>query len=215
MTTNTVDAIYTRHERALMTVGHASDIVRFCLRLALEELAASTPSMPSTNGHDQSQAERDRDALAAEIHDLRSQLAQLDADNAALIRRNKDLADDLRRSQERPAPTNGNGAAANPPYVLPDNLPLWAQPQALDGLDPEATDWWIGGAVAGRHTWRTVPKAVQLRMVRHILSFGPESGAMKMVDFDAIKPDWMPTSARHTKTLGLSWPQLNDWTVEL
>ena len=149
---------------------------------------------------------------ANKIGELTQQLAQLDADNAALIRRNKDLADELRRSQDHTA--SANGAAANPPYVLPDDLPLWAQPQALDGLDSEATDWWIGCA-AGRHTWRTVPKAVQLRMVRHILSFGPESGAMKMVDFDAIKPDWMPTSASHTKTLGLSWPQLNDWTVEL
>ena len=52
-------------------------------------------------------------------------------------------------------------------------------------------------------------------MVRHILSFGPESGAMKMTDFDAIKPDWMPGSGSHTKTLNLSWSQLNDWKVEL
>ena len=152
------------------------------------------------------------EALEKEAAELRSQIAQLDADNAALIRRNKELADELRRSQDHTAPANG--AAANPPYVLPDDLPLWAQPQALDGLDSEATDWWIGCA-AGRHTWRTVPKPVQLRMVRHVLSFGPESGAMKMTDFDAIKPDWMPSSGSHTKTLGLSWQQLNDWRVEL
>ena len=199
MTTNTVDAIYIRHQRSLMAVNHADDVVLFSLRLALEELAVmmAPPTIVRSD---------------TETADLRSQLAQLDADNAALIRRNKELADELRRSQDHTA--SANGAAANPPYVLPDDLPLWAQPQALDGLDSEATDWWIGCA-AGRHTWRTVPKAVQLRMVRHILSFGPESGAMKMVDFDAIKPDWMPTSASHTKTLGLSWPQLNDWTVEL
>ena len=91
---------------------------------------------------------------------------------------------------------------------------MWDDPNILSTLDDEATDWWIGCA-AGRHAWRTVPKPVQLRMVRHILSFGPESGAMKMTDFDAIKPDWMPGSGSHTKTLNLSWSQLNDWKVEL
>ena len=199
MTTNTVDAIYIRHQRSLMAVNHADDVVLFSLRLALEELAVmmAPPTIVRSD---------------TETADLRSQLAQLDADNAALIRRNKELADELRRSQDHTAPANG--AAANPPYVLPDDLPLWAQPQALDGLDSEATDWWIGCA-AGRHTWRTVPKPVQLRMVRHVLSFGPESGAMKMTDFDAIKPDWMPSSGSHTKTLGLSWQQPNDWRVEL
>jgi len=91
---------------------------------------------------------------------------------------------------------------------------MWNGPDMLKLLDDEAADWWIG-CDTGRHTWRTVPKAVQLRMVRHILSFGPESGAMKMQEFDAIKPDWMPGSGSHTKTLNLSWSQLNDWKVEL
>lgn len=181
----------------------------------------------------------------AEIADLKAQLAQLDTDNAAMIRRNKELTVELTRARQDAALDNTaavinaqlnrrntelvaqiatlqaelaashtNGAAANRPYVLPDDLPLWAQPQALDGLDSEATDWWIGCA-AGRHTWRSVPKPIQLRMVRHILSYGPETGSMKMTEFDAIKPDWMPAAGSHTKTLGLSWPQLNDWSVEL
>lgn len=91
---------------------------------------------------------------------------------------------------------------------------MWDDPEMLKLLDDEATDWWIGCA-AGRHAWRTVPKPVQLRMIRHILSFGPETGDMTMREFDAIKPDWMPSSSSHTQTLKLSWQQLNDFRVEL
>ena len=234
----TIDAIYTRHERALMTVGHASDIVRFSLRLALEELAATQSGDDATIAELGSanlrimelaaDLERLQTATNAEVAELRQQIAQMDADNAALIRRNKELAEELKKTRldyleagfydERTAPANGNGARAVPMSIaipmLPDDVPFFQQPQSLDLLDDEAKDWWIGCA-AGRHTWRTVPKPVQLRMVRHILSFGPESGAMKMTEFDAIKPDWMPTATSHTKTLNLSWQQLNDWRVEL
>ena len=216
----TTDTIYTRHERALMTVGHASDVVRFSLRLALEELAESTPTPDyagyiatiETLGAD---LERLQTAANAEVAELRQQIAQMDADNAALIRRNKDLADELKQArldrQETAFHANGNGAVAT---IAPPDIPFWQQPQALELLDGEATDWWIGVA-AGRHAWRTVPKPVQLRMVRHVLSFGPETGSMKMADFDAVKPDWMPSANSHTKTLGLSWQQLNDWSIEL
>ena len=110
-------------------------------------------------------------------------------------------------------------ADAPPPSAIsnqqsPINNSMWSDPNILTTLDDIATDWWIGCA-AGRHTWRTIPKPIQLQLVRHVLSFGPETGSMKMTDFDAIKPDWMPGSGSHTKTLGLSWQQLNDWSVEL
>ena len=237
MNTDLVLHKYMRHLR-IMNGGYVSlDAVELALRLALDELAESIPSISSTENNRQrheferlqinsqlrigeleQELERLQTAANAEVAELRQQIAQMDADNAAMIRRNKELADELKQArldrQEIAFHANGNGAASNPPYVLPVDLPFWAQPQALNGLDDEATDWWIGCA-AGRHTWRTVPKPVQLRMVRHILSFGPESGAMKMQEFDAIKPDWMPGSGSHTKTLRLSWPQLNDWKVEL
>ena len=223
---------YLRHLRHMdrVAVVHL-DAVELALRLALEELEASipsTPSMASTPPTElatlQADLERLQTAADAEVADLRKQLAELDTDNAALIRRNKELTDALHIAQ------NGTGMVIkNPPFVpLPhvtDDAPstisnppisnsMWSDPNMLNTLDDIARDWWIGVA-AGRHTWRTVPKPVQLQLVRHILSFGPETGAMKMSDFDAIKPDWMPGSGSHTKTLNLSWSQLNDWSVEL
>ena len=140
-----------------------------------------------------------------------------------MIRRNRELVAALYISQ------NGTGlAVGNQPFVAPNgdapspisnqqstiNNSMWTDPNMLNALDDEAKDWWIGCA-AGRHQWRSVPKPIQLQLVRHVLSFGPETGSMKMTDFDAIKPDWMPGSGSHTKTLGLSWQQMNDWAVEL
>ena len=238
MLSDTILHKYMRHLRQMNGGGYTSmDAVELALRLALEELAESIPSTPSTSSTSstelaalQADLERLQTAADTEVVELRSQLAQLDADNAAMIRRNKEMADELRRCQERAdhlsdlaavmsdprftdEPGHTNGAAANQQYV-PADIPFCQQPQFLDLLDDEAKDWWIGVA-AGRHAWRTVPKSVQLRMIRHILSFGPENGSMKMTEFDAIKPDWMPSANSHTKTLGLSWQQMNDWAVEL
>jgi len=220
---------YLRHLRHMdrVAVVHL-DAVELALRLALDELEqsiASTPSTPPTElATLQAELERLQTTADAEVAELKQQIAELDTDNAALIRRNKELTDALHIAQ------NGTGLIIkNPPFVpLPhvtadapstiSNPPIsnsmWSDPNMLNTLDDIARDWWIGVA-AGRHTWRTVPKPVQLQLVRHILSFGPETGAMKMSDFDAIKPDWMPGSGSHTKTLNLSWSQLNDWSVEL
>lgn len=209
------------------------DAVRLALRLALDELAEPIPPTPSTDVHTteklgtanlrimelQADLERLQTATNAEVAELRSQLAQLDADNAALIRRNKELADDLHIARngtelviKNPPFVDGNGAAQSPISNLQSSM--WTDPDMLHLLDDEAKDWWIGVS-AGRHIWRTVPKPVQLRMVRHVLSFGPETGSMTMAEFDAIKPGFMPGSGSHTKTLSLSWQQLNDWSVEL
>lgn len=226
------DMILYKYMRHLRYIDQGSivhlDAVELALRLALEELEASIPSTPSMASTElatlQADLERLQTAANAEVADLKQQIAELDTDNAALIRRNKELTDALHIAQ------NGTGLVIkNPPFVpLPhvtadapstiSNPPIsnsmWSDPNMLHTLDDIAKDWWIGCA-AGRHTWRTVPKPVQLRMVRHVLSFGPETGSMKMTDFDAIKPDWMPGSGSHTKTLNLSWSQLNDWSIEL
>ena len=226
MITDTILHKYMRHLRHMNGGGYTSmDAVELALRLALEELAESIPSTPSTSSTElaalQTDLERLQTAADTEVAELRKQLNELDADNAALIRRNKELVDSLHISQ------NGTGLAVkNLPFVdgaAPStisnqqstiNNSMWTDPNMLNTLDDISRDWWIGCA-AGRHQWRSVPKAIQLQLVRHILSFGPETGSMKMTDFDAIKPDWMPGSGSHTKTLSLSWQQLNDWSVEL
>lgn len=225
MLSDTILHKYMRHLRRIDTgaIVHI-DAVELAFRLAIEELEegmapADTVAQLGTANlrimELQADLERLQTATNAEVADLRQQLAQLDADNAALIRRNKELADELHISQ------NGTGLAIkNPPLVNGNEAPsaisnsMWHGPDMLQLLDDEASDWWIG-CDTGRHAWRTVPKPVQLRMVRHILSFGPETGDMTMREFDAIKPDWMPTSTSHTQTLKLSWQQLNDFRVEL
>lgn len=229
---------YLRHLRHIDQGGIVHiDAVELALRCALDDLAESIPPTPSTNDATiaelgsanlrvmelQADLERLQTAADTEVVELRQQLAQLDADNAALIRHNKELVDSLHISQ------NGTGlAVGNPPFVAPNgdapspisnqqstiNNSMWTDPNMLNSLDDISRDWWIGCA-AGRHQWRSVPKAIQLQLVRNILSFSPETGSMKMTDFDAIKPDWMPGSGSHTKTLSLSWQQLNDFTVDL
>ena len=227
MLSDTILHKYMRHLRQMNGGGYTSmDAVELALRLALEELAESIPSTPSTSSTSstelaalQADLERLQTAANAEVAELREQLNELDADNAALIRRNKELVDSLHISK------NGTGLAVkNLPFMdvdapsaisnPPINNSMWTDLDMLHLLDDEAKDWWIGVA-AGRHTWRTVPKPVQLRMVRHVLSFGPENGSMTMSEFDAVKPGFMPGSGSHTKTLSLSWQQLNDWSVEL
>ena len=227
------DMILHKYLRHLRYIDQGSivhiDAVELALRLALDELEqsiASTPSTPPTElATLQAELERLQTAANAEVAELKQQIAELDTDNAALIRRNKELADELRTLNSNAVAVISGVVGAGLPngYVRPStdnnqqspaNNSLWEDPDKLIFLDDEAKDWWIGMS-SGRHAWRSVPKSMQLRMVRQVLGHHDGDGPVRMIDFDAIKPDWMPSANSHTKTLGLSWQQLNDWSIEL
>ncbi|MCB0150659.1 MAG: hypothetical protein KDE01_23790, partial [Caldilineaceae bacterium] len=136
-------------------------------------------------------------------------------------------------------PVEEAAAAANPPYVLPTvasatilntdhpngttitvtpapaaKASMWDDPASLTTLPADILDYWDGIA-AGRWTWRRLPKPVRLAMVRHVLSFGPEDGAMTMAEFDAVRPEWMTAAASLPTTFGCSWSELNDLRTEI
>ena len=238
MISDTILHKYLRHLRYIDqgSIVHL-DAVELALRLSLEELeesmapATATAELGSANLRImelQAELERLQTAANAEVAELRQQIAQMDADNAAMIRRNKELADELQQArldrQETAFHTNGNfnGAITDHPdgtaiTIMPApavSLTMWNNPELLRSLDQETADWWIGVST-GRHQWRTVPKPVQLSMVREVMAASATPGAMTMREFDAIKPAWMPSAGSHTQTLRLSWAQLNDFTVEL
>ena len=228
MITDTILHKYMRHMRYIDQGGIVHiDAVELALRLALEELAASTPSIPSTPSMP-SLHTAGYDALAEQLirlnkwcahhapDDLNGPGSTADVVLCVLNRQRTEIAEMsaaiqqleemLRHSDVAPSTISNQQS--------PINNSMWDGPDMLHLLDDVARDWWIGVA-AGRHAWRTVPKPIQLQLVRHVLSFGPETGSMKQTEFDDIKPDWMPSSGSHTKTLSLSWQQLNDWSVEL
>ena len=234
MISDTILHKYLRHLRYIDqgSIVHL-DAVNLAFRLALEELeesmapATATAELGAANLRImelQADLERLQTAANAEVAELRQQIAQMDADNAALICRNKELADELKQTrldyleagfyEERATPTNGNGTAITIKPAPAASLTMWNNPELLDSLDQETADWWIGVS-SGRHQWRTVPKPVQLSMVREVMAASATPGAMTMREFDAIKPSWMPSANSHTQTLRLSWAQLNDWSVEL
>ena len=186
------------------------DAARLVLRLALDELAESTPTPDyagyiatiETLGAD---LERLQTAANAEVADLRQQIAQMDADNAALIRRNKDLADELKQARldRQETAFHASGAA---PSTINNQIPL-----DYSSLSSENVDW-CDGLDAGRQQWRSLPKQTRLELVRWILS---HNDAMTMATFDNIRPGWMPTAGTHTKVFNMTWEQLNDFTVDL
>ncbi len=238
MISDTILHKYLRHLRYIDqgSIVHL-DAVDLALRLSLEELEESMAPANATaelGGANlrimelQADLERLQGAVNAEVTELRQQLAQLDTDNASLIRRNKELADELQACREAATWTvqqlapahaaihntdhpNGSAIATAPPAAIHHTT---LNDFASANLTPENYDWWIG-LDAGRHTWRNLPKRNRLDLVRYVLSFGPPDAALKMIEFDAIRPQWMPTAGTHTKTFNMTWEQLNDFTVEL
>jgi len=133
------------------------------------------------------------EALRSERQDLLDVLTSLDRDNTALIRRNAELAAEIARLAE-----------AREASDEPDSE-FWDRPEALAALEQHARDYWHGAA-SGRWRWRDLPRAVQMDLVQHVMSFG-EQPVTKLA-FDANRPHWMPTADSHAKTFGCSWTQL-------
>ncbi len=166
------------------------------------------------------QAEIDRlqEDTNVEVAELRQQLAQLDADNAAMIRRNRELADELKQARldrqeyafsgiSATITDHPNGTAITiAPALINHQIPL-----DYSSLSSENVDW-CDGLDAGRQQWRSLPKQTRLELVRWILS---HNDAMTMATFDNIRPGWMPTAGTHTKVFNMTWEQLNDFTVDL
>lgn len=125
-------------------------------------------------------ARRQAMALVVERDDLRQQLAQLDADNAALIRR------------------NGNAPAPAPSMTTPPPAPCLLLPEG----EPDLMDYVIG-LDAGRHTWRTIPKPVRWKLASAMIRSIWKNGLLpSMSDFDASKPTWMPTASSVSASFG-------------
>lgn len=181
------------------------------------ELRASQNMMNSA--HDEAKAN------AKDAHELRQQLAQLDADNAALIQRNTALAADLATARSyfiSRQPTNGHdntgplsvSAQSAQSAVGTRSVTQWDDEALLTGLDAATLDYWHG-INAGRWTWRKLPKSVRLAMVRHVLSFTETEAPMSMSQFDAFKPNWMPGAGTHPVTFGVTWATLADLRTEI
>ena len=158
------------------------------------------------------------EALRSERQDLLDVLTSLDRDNTALIRRNAELAAEIARLAEAREASDQVHLARNAELAAeiarlaeareasdePDSE-FWDRPEALAALEQHARDYWHGAA-SGRWRWRDLPRAVQIDLVQHVMSFG-EQPVTKLA-FDANRPHWMPTADSHVKTFGCSWTQL-------
>lgn len=208
-----IDAIYNRHERALMTVGQASDIVRFSLRLALEELAASIPSTPSTT--DQRQAERNQ----AQLDRLNDWLAQYEP--AACIVPG-DTADGVlsvlasyRSALAQPsAISNQQSPINNPPFVPPDtaappNPSPATLPLDLSSLAPDELDQ-VEAVRDGINSWRTLDKALRRKVILLTMrQLAAAAGSrIDTKQWDKLRPPWMPGNNAVALTLECKWTEL-------
>ena len=245
MTINHLNRIFSRHADALRRVSDngdsiASDAALLSLALALDELATAMQQDNADADDQLARIERvleahdsalfadvasgrtplataidalivnERAAFAAlsddimqanaDRVDLRSQLAQMDADNAR-------LSQELRTLRSWVTAPAGDGKSD----PMSANVAAIIQKPAVDSLSQAASDYWIG-LDAGRWSWRSVPRSVQLEMVRHVIA-GTESHTK--MEFDAVKPDWMPTATAQTQKFSATWSELSDLNREV
>lgn len=126
-----------------------------------------------------------------EISELQMQIAQLEADNAALVRSNRSLNDSLQMTRHQQSMRHSDETAV--------------QLSKDDCVD------WIEGLNAKRHLWRHVPRAMQLRILRHVLDeINPAARSIAQSEFNGARPEWMPTATTLCATLHMQWSAIND-----
>ena len=138
------------------------------------------------------------DEAHSSISELHMQIASLDADNAALIRSNRELNDSLQMMRHQ--------------YEM--QSPATSAPATIESAEDDCVDWIIG-LKAQRHAWRHVPKAMQLRIVRHALDEMNPAGSTSQSEFNARRPFWMPTATTLCATLHMQWSAINDANATL
>ena len=130
---------------------------------------------------------------AAFISELHMQIAHMDADNAALIRSNRELNDALQMMRHQ--------------YEMQSTAT--SAPAPIESAEDDCVDWIIG-LKAQRHAWRHVPKAMQLRIIRHALDEMNPAGSTSQSEFNERRPSWMPTATTLCATLHMQWSAIND-----
>lgn len=149
----------------------------------------------------------DTELVIATITGLRSQLAQVDADEA----RQRQTAIDLQREIDRLVRQNTiatdafnslvehNGAAGHTPSA-PDLRP-W--------LNAEDQDW-LESLEKNRRKFSQLPKPTRLHLVQAILkSLLPSSGELPtMATYNEARPHWAPSASGIPTQFGVGWAQL-------
>lgn len=202
-----MNRIYRRYVDALESISDRSitiDAAKLTLKLAMQDLADVAISAERDDADQRyaqleieiCRANTDLNLLLAERDGMRSQLAQMDAENSRLI---QELA--VVRSWSVAPHTNGRGIDNDAFGTVITNAPV-AQPQpaqpaqSADSLPavpltwPEPLNDWVEGLEKRRHDWRKLPRDVRWRLIANVVQQVKTSG-----DFDAHRPQWM-TSAR-------------------
>lgn len=214
MIADTILHKYVRHLRDIdqRSVVHL-DTIELAMRLALEELAASIPSTPSTT--DQRQAERDR----AQLDRLNDWLAQHEP--AACIVPG-DTADAVlsvlasyRSALAQPsAISNQQSPFNNPPFVPPDpaatpNPPPAPLPIDLSSLAPDELQQ-VVTVQSGAKPWRTLDKPLRIKVASLTLRQLASAAGRKLYnsEWDNQRPPWMPASNAIALMFGVKWSEV-------
>jgi hypothetical protein len=157
-------------------------------------------------------ARQELTTLIAERDQLRQQMVQMDADEAGLrrqvvelqrevdrlTRQNVIATDTFNSLAER---TNGAAAVGHVSNVTEPQFEWWHY------LAPETNDWRIS-LEAGRRTFRQVPRLDRLLLAQAVARHIGGGQMPKQADFDAARPDWMPTATGLVGTFRSNWHDL-------